>query len=37
VPGLDQSANQVTSDEPVGPGHQYPHEERLFTGARAIA
>jgi hypothetical protein len=26
MPGLHQSPNQVTSDEAVGPGHQYLHE-----------
>jgi hypothetical protein len=37
MPGLDQPTNQVTSDEAVGPGHQYLQQERPLTDARAVA
>jgi hypothetical protein len=35
--GFDQSPNQVTPDEAVGPGHQYLHERRPLIDARANA
>jgi hypothetical protein len=34
---LDQTRHQVTSDEPVGSGHQDPHDEATIMGERAGA